>query len=230
MGSPEAAMPSQFDASTGRYRRRAPRPGRAWAIAALAGLVVALAPMAARPAPVPDDPASTTEAKPPPPKTTPPRPNPDDPFGQEVELEAKPIVFVADTVTWEKAYGRLREAFKTVQTYIAKENLKATGHPMTIYTATEDDSFSFRAAIPVAQAPEKAPDGKIAVGTSPSGKALVFAHRGTYEDLDHLYDAIVNFLDEKSLTVRDLYIEEYMTDPVTTPDGLLVIHVIVPVK
>jgi effector-binding domain-containing protein len=45
-----------------------------------------------------------------------------------------------------------------------------------------------------------------------------------------MYEAITNFLDERKLEARDMFVEEYVTDPVKTPEDKLVIQVIVPVK
>ena len=48
--------------------------------------------------------------------------------------------------------------------------------------------------------------------------------------MDTTYEAITNHLDEKQLDAKDLFIEEYQTDPVTTPEDKLVIDVYVPIK
>jgi effector-binding domain-containing protein len=48
--------------------------------------------------------------------------------------------------------------------------------------------------------------------------------------MDTTYDAITNFLDEKQLDAKDLFIEQYVTDPVTTAPDKLVVEVYVPVK
>ena len=48
--------------------------------------------------------------------------------------------------------------------------------------------------------------------------------------MDTTYEAITNYLDEKQLDAKDLFIEEYQTDPVNTPEDKLVIDVYVPVK
>ena len=48
--------------------------------------------------------------------------------------------------------------------------------------------------------------------------------------MDTTYEAITNYLDEKQLDAKDLFIEEYRTDPVTTPEDKLVIDVYVPIK
>ena len=48
--------------------------------------------------------------------------------------------------------------------------------------------------------------------------------------MDDTYEAITNFLDEKGIDAKDLFIEEYVTDPRTTPEDKLVINVLVPVQ
>jgi effector-binding domain-containing protein len=129
-----------------------------------------------------------------------------DPFGQEVNLTAKTIV------------------------YVAGAGLKASGPAMTIYTSTDDTGFDFKAAIPVAEAPKSPPGKEIAVGQSPDGKMLKFVHRGSYDEMNQTYEAITNFLDEKGLDAKDLLIEEYLTDLVTSPQEMLVVNVLVPLR
>ena len=101
---------------------------------------------------------------------------------------------------------------------------------MTIYTSTDDTGFEFQAGVPVAEAPKgPLPEG-LAVGKSPEGRALKFIHRGSYDAMDSTYEAITNHLDEKRLEARDLFVEYYVTDPLTTQEDNLVIEVYVPVK
>jgi len=98
-----------------------------------------------------------------------------DPFGQEVNLTAKTIVYVAGSGTWDKAYDTLVEAFKKLDAYLDGAGLKASGPAMTIYTSTDDTGFDFKAAIPVAEAPKSPPGKEIAVGQSPDGKMLYYS-------------------------------------------------------
>ena len=122
------------------------------------------------------------------------------------------------------------DTFKQLNTYLERQGLKANGPSMSIYTSTDDTGFSFQAAVPLADVPQNPPRGDIAVGKSPSGRALKFVHRGSYDSMDSTYEAITNHLDEKRLEAKDLFIEEYATDPVTTPEDQLVITVLVPIK
>jgi effector-binding domain-containing protein len=152
-----------------------------------------------------------------------------DPFGEEVTLTEKTIIYFKGTGNWDSAFETIVDAFKTVNAYLAKQGIKPAGPAMTIYTSTDDSSFQFEAAIPVSEPPADPPKGDIAVGQSPSGRAFKFIHRGSYDAMDTTYEAITNYLDEKQLEAKDLFIEEYVTDPVTTPEDKLVINIFVPI-
>ena len=189
-----------------------------------AALLVALAlaaPAALRaqpaPAPAPATPAPAT-------------PDAKEPFGQEVTLTAKPIVYLKGTATWDTAFDTLVDSFKQVYTFLDRQGAKPAGPAMTIYTASDDTGFEFQAAVPLAEPLKDPPQGDLTTGTSPEGKAYKFVHRGSYDTLDGTYDAITHYLDENKLEARDLYIEQYATDLLTTAEDKLVIEVLVPVK
>jgi effector-binding domain-containing protein len=176
--------------------------------------------------------AQTTPPADPPAHAAPPPPQPEqtDVFGEEIALPEKTIIYMSGTANWDSAFETLIDAFKQVHTYLDRQGVKPSGPAMTVYTSTDDSGFSFWAAVPVAEEPRNPPRGDLAVGKSPAGRALKFVHRGSYDSMDSTYEAITNHLDEKRLEAKDLFIEEYATDPVATPEDQLVIHVIVPIK
>jgi effector-binding domain-containing protein len=155
---------------------------------------------------------------------------PVDPFGLEVSLAEKPILYASGTGEWESAYDTLKDSFKTLQAYLDKSGIKAAGPAMTIYTAMDDVSFNFQAAIPVAAPPAGALQDNIGSSSSPSGKALKFVHRGSFEAMSQTYDAISHYVEEKQLSTKELLIEEYVTDFVGTPPDKLVINIFVPLN
>jgi effector-binding domain-containing protein len=165
-----------------------------------------------------------------PPFATPPAATSDDSFGEEVTLVEKTIVYIAGSGMWDSAFNTIIGGFKTVNGAMANLGLKASGAPMIIYTETDDTGFHFQAAVPVAQAPTGLENTGISVGKSPSGKALKFVHRGSYDDMDSIYELITNYLDEKQLEPKDMFVEQFMKDPITTPEDYLVIEVYVPLK
>jgi effector-binding domain-containing protein len=174
--------------------------------------------------------AQTPPPPPPPAMPSAPQPKPGDAFGEEVTLTAKTIVFSKGSANWDSAFETLVEAFKNVYGALQKQGLKAAGPPMTIYTATDDTGFEYQAGVPVTEEPKAPLEGGLAVGKSPEGRALKFIHRGSYDAMDSTYEAITNHLDEKRLEARDLFVEIYVTDPLTTPEDNLVIEVYVPIK
>lgn len=165
-----------------------------------------------------------------PPSQAAPAPKPGDPFGEEVTLTAKTIIFAKGSANWDSAFDTLVETFKNIYGAMQKQGLRASGPPMTIYTATDDTGFEYQAGVPIAEEPKTPLGDGMSVGKSPEGKALKFIHRGSYDAMDSTYEAITNHLDEKRLEARDLFIEYYVTDPLTTPEDNLVIEVYVPLK
>ena len=155
---------------------------------------------------------------------------PNDPFGEQVTMPELTIVYYAGSGQWDNAYETIVSAFKTVNGALAKVGVKPAGAPMTIYTATDDTGFKFQAAVPVKDAPNLPAESEIKVGKSPTGPALKFVHRGSYDAMDTTYEAITDHLEEKKLEAKELFVEQYMKDPVTTPDDELVIEIYVPLK
>ncbi len=178
------------------------------------------APAPAQPAPAPAKPAPAQPA----PAT------PADPFGAEVTVEPKTFIYMKGTATWETAYETLIGAFKTINGYLEKQKIKPSDKPLAIYTQTDESGFQYQVGIPIAEAPKNPPKGDLAVAKSPGGKMLHFVHRGSYDGMDITYEAITNYLDEKRLELEDMFIEEYVTDPLKTPEDKLVVNVYVPLK
>jgi effector-binding domain-containing protein len=153
-----------------------------------------------------------------------------EPFAEDTTLTAKTIVYVKGNGVWDSAFDTISASFKKLKAYIDKEGLKTDGPPMTIFTQTDDTGFQFQAAVPIIEPPKSPPHGDIAIGQSPEGHALKFIHHGSYDELDNTYEAITNYLDEKRLEAKDLFIEQYETDPVTADGKKLVVDVLVLLK
>lgn len=188
----------------------------------IAGLILVAAPARAQ-APAGPDPAIAGAPVPAPLK-------PGDAFGEEVNLPERTVIYFQGETKWEGAFAALVEAYKTLTEYLDKHGIKPSGTAITIYTEIDDNGFKFQAALPIAEPPKDPPKGAIAVGPAPSGKALKFVHRGSYEAMDQTYEAITNYLDDKQLDPKDRLIEEYTTDIMKTPQEDLVVNIYVPVK
>ncbi len=152
-----------------------------------------------------------------------------DPFGEQVTLEPKTVVVLKGNANWDSAFDTLMDSFKALSALLEKQGIKPSGNPMIVYTSTDDTGFTYLAEIPVDQEPKNLTKA-MSMGKSPDGKSLKFVHRGSYDNMDNTYEAITNHLDDKKLEAKDTFIEEYITDPLTTAEDKLIINVYVPLK
>lgn len=132
----------------------------------------------------------------------------------EVSLPAKPAAILAGRAKWEEAVPSLKAAFQRIEADLAKAGIQATGRPIAVFAKTDDDGFQYDAMIPIAAMPDPKPaetDG-LRFGTTPSGKALRFPHKGSYDEIDGTYETLTAYLDAKDVVVQDKFIEEYVTD------------------
>ena len=187
------------------------------------------------PSPTPEPAASPSPTPSPAPSAAQQAPNPTapvqaaDPFGEPLTLEPKKVVIHRGNANWDSAFDTLIDSFKALTAFLDKQGIKPAGNAMIVYTSTDDTGFTYLAEIPVEQDPKNL--GKdMSMGKSPEGKALKFVHRGSYDNMDNTYEAITNHLDDKKLEAKDMFIEEYMTDPLKTAEDKLVINVYVPLK
>lgn len=208
-------------------------PRMRWAAPILAGFLMVTAIGFAAAQTTPAAPKPTEQMPPAPPPADEPSPSPlrpGDAFGLEVLLPERTIVFTKGHANWDSAFDTLVASFKALHAYLDKEGIKPVGSAMTIYTKTDETGFDFEAAYPIAAAPAHPLPDTIAVGQAPAGKALKFIHRGAYDAMDSTYEAITNFLDEHSLDAKDMFVEEYTTDPLVSNPDRLVIDIFVPIK
>ena len=152
-----------------------------------------------------------------------------DPFGEQQSLTAKKVVMLRGSATWDNAFETLVGSLKTLAGFLDKQGIKPAGSSLIVYTSTDDAGFTYQAEIPVEQDPKNLGKG-MSIGTSPEGPTLKFVHRGSYDNMDNTYEAITNHLDDKKLEAKDTFIEEYITDPLTTTEDNLIINVYVPLK
>jgi hypothetical protein len=72
-----------------------------------------------------------------------------DPFGEQFSLEAKKVVVMKGTATWDAAFDTLVDSFKALTALLDKQGIKPAGNVMIVYTSTDDTGFTYLAQIPV---------------------------------------------------------------------------------
>jgi effector-binding domain-containing protein len=151
---------------------------------------------------------------------------------QTVEVPARPVALMRGSATWDEGFKAITGALTQIQSEMTKARLTASGHPFTVFVETDDAGFRYEAMIPL----DKAPEGKseltkdVQIGSSPSGKAMKFQHRGAYDDIDATYEAITAYLDEKNIEAQNMFVEEYLTDLKASDDQSLEVDIYVFIK
>ncbi len=144
-----------------------------------------------------------------------------------------PVIILKGQSTWDDGFDNLMEAFQKLNAEAKRLKLATTGRPRAAFTATDDFGFKFEAMLTLSAEPPQPPPaaGKdFSFGKSPDGRALKFTHSGSYDDIDTTYEAITAYLDEKGLKARNIFVEEYMTDPKTSEDASLEMNIYVLVE
>ena len=152
-------------------------------------------------------------------------------FGEEISSPSDVIVYFAGSGKWDTAFETLVDAFKTVHAFLDREGVKPAGDAMMIYTAPTMPASSFRRRCRSSIRFDRAPQGDIAVGTL-AGRAkptssCIAAPTMRWTTLTRRSPISST---RRGIDAKDLFIEEYVTDPRTTPEDKLVINVLVPVN
>jgi effector-binding domain-containing protein len=151
----------------------------------------------------------------------------------EVTLPAKPAAVISGTSSSEEGFVTVRNALRKVEEELRKAGIASAGRPVAVFQHfNADGSFNYDAMIPI----ERAPEGRtlltdeIRLGTTPTGKALRFTHKGSYEDVETTYDMIEVYLEAKGIVVNDPIIEEFVNDPKDARDADLELNIFVQPK
>ena len=153
-------------------------------------------------------------------------------ISQALDVPARAAVVVSGSATWDSGFKTLTDAFSKLNAAIAANNLTSVGHPLAVFTATDDAGFKYSAMLPIGKAPEGKTDltPDIKIGETPAGKAIRFQHRASYDDIDSTYEAITAYLDEKGLESKNIFAEEYLTMTKTSDDPSLEVDIYVFLK
>jgi DNA gyrase inhibitor GyrI len=153
-------------------------------------------------------------------------------MGETLDLTARPAAYLDGKAGRDEVYSAIIGAIGMVRAEVGKAGLKPVDHPIAVFLEADDSGFKFRAAVPLAAAP----DGKtqlsdaVKIGGTPVGKAMRFEHRGAYDDIDGTYEAITAYLDEKGVDAQDVFVEEYLNDIKSPEDPNLQVDIYVLLK
>ena len=158
---------------------------------------------------------------------------PDTSISQTLTLQSHPVLQVSGQSSWDDGFKTLNDSFTKLNEALAKAKIQPTGHPMAVFTETDDAGFKFTAMMPVAADPGAKPAdmaADLSFGQSPGGKVMKFQHSSAYDDIDSTYEAITAYLDEKGLEAKNMFAEEYLNRTKSSDDNSLEVDIYVFLK
>jgi effector-binding domain-containing protein len=150
-------------------------------------------------------------------------------------VEAQPIVFVSTKAQGGDQAGfsaALGDANNALIEYILKHNLDASGAPLAISKQHEPEGTrEFNAAIRLTSMPPGLPEeGKVQLGKTPGGKAIMMVHKGPQSTIDDTYAKLRAKIKEKGLKEGQFSWEEYVTDSNEVDESELLTNVFIQVE
>lgn len=152
--------------------------------------------------------------------------------GEAVELAAQKIYYVSGGPVTDDdgAKAALTAAYRQIGEFMTANNLAMQSAPLTITNSYDKAvGWKFDAAITVA-ANDVAPTGDIKAGTTYAGKAIQFTHVGGYDKITDTIMKAYAWLAVQGLKPKDRMIEEYVSDPGSTPVEQLKTLIKIPVE
>ena len=151
-----------------------------------------------------------------------------------VTTESKTVVGVAGHSGLDPAQiGRvLSDAFKKVMRYVTRNGLEMAGPPIAITTSWDDNGYGFIAGVPIAgsRVPKSRRGSPVEIHRTYAGEAVKAVHVGSYASMHPTYEKIISYMAAYGLESNGSSWEEYVSDPIRTPEAELVTNVFFPVK
>lgn len=156
--------------------------------------------------------------------------------GAQIELletQAQPIAYTYVELDGAQAATVLAAAYAKVGAFMALNQLKQAGAPLTITHAFDEATKFWKcdAAIPVDRSDvASAPESEVKVGTTYAGKAVRIVHKGNLQAMEPSYAQLLAYMAAAGLESNGNSWEQYVTDPGVVPEAELVTHIYSPVK
>lgn len=143
-----------------------------------------------------------------------------DSAGKVMEISARPVLRLKGKSTWDDGFDTLKKTLSALDAEVKKLGLATDGQPMAHFVDSDDNGFTFEALMPLKEALAAGVTLSPGVDStlSPAGKAVVFQHKGAYDDIDSAYEAFTAWLDDKGLVSTGRFLEEYTFWPEKSDD------------
>lgn len=151
--------------------------------------------------------------------------------GEATQLAPRKIYFISahSQATAESAKAVLTEAYASLGKYLRDAGIAMQGPPLTITTTWDAGGWTFDAAMPV-ERNDAATRDTIQAGTTYAGPALKFLHVGPYDALGATITKAYAWAEAVGYKTTGRLIEDYLSDPGTTPADQLETSITIPIE
>lgn len=151
--------------------------------------------------------------------------------GEFVKLAPRKIYFVTASsgTDPESAKAVLTVAYARLGKYLQEVGIQMAGPPLTITTSWDQGGWKFDAGVPV-ERNDAATREDIQAGSTYAGNAVQFVHVGPYDRIGDTLTKAYAWLAVQGYKPKDRLIEDYISDPGSTPADQLQTRLTLPVE
>ena len=135
---------------------------------------------------------------------------------QIVECPEQRTAAVRERVPMMELTAFFSRAFEETMAVLQAQGLHPIGAPFGKYYGRPNATVDVEAGFPVASA--ITPDGRVAPGILPGGRAVEAVHIGPYDTMERTYAEIEDYFAKENLEPDSVMWESYLTDPGAEPD------------
>jgi effector-binding domain-containing protein len=133
-----------------------------------------------------------------------------------VELTEQPTAVLRATVPMDQLPAFFARAFAATAAVIATQGQAPAGPPFGLYHGLPSSSVDVEAGFPVGT--PVVPDGVVAPGVLPGGRAVEAVHVGPYDTMGETYGRVEQWMAGRRLARGPVVWESYLSDPEREPD------------
>jgi len=112
--------------------------------------------------------------------------------------------------------------------YLNEISEQPSGAPFSAYYNMDMDNLDVEMGFPVAK--PLAGKGEIKAGEIPAGKQVSCVHKGPYNQMEPVYNALLQWIEENGQTSTGVSYEFYYNSPLEVPESELLTKIVFPLK
>lgn len=130
-------------------------------------------------------------------------------------MESRTVIGVRDTISWDEMEAYYMENIPKCAGSIAENGMEMAGMPMGVFFMWDEENMQ---ADLLVGAPVRSGSIEGMDTYEFSGDCLVIDYYGAYEETNKAHEAMMKYMEWHGLEMRDVAIEEYISDPEEASD------------